>query len=343
MTNINIRLLFLIKSLELGGIEKSTSQYATILAEKLDFTGIFAAKGFYDNSDIISRKVHRFFPKFNIYSIFHFFSNLKQILDIVKDNEITHIHYHNRIFIPFLFLIKKRKSKIAIIYSHQNVFADKINQLIIADKIIALSSATKDDLPKRFQKRTTIIPHGVELPKISIHNKEKESIVFGFVGRFVEWKGILSLIDDFVKIPQELNCNLLLVGDGELKDRILSEISSKNLENKIQILGPQTNMQKVYENIDVLILPSQKLEGFGIVLIEAMSFGKPVIVYENRTYKETVINNFNGLYGKENLIEPIRRISTNQDLYKKLCKNALMHAKKFEINLIAKRYLEEIY
>ncbi|MCP5063146.1 MAG: glycosyltransferase family 4 protein [Ignavibacteriae bacterium] len=342
MIKNNIRLLHFVKDLEIGGIEKSTILYSNILVEKLEFVGIYAKKGFYDNSDLITEKVKRYFPKYSIWNKLFFLTNLEGIIRIIRNTNITHIHYHHRIFIPFIFFIKLIFPKIKIIYSHQNVFKDLINSFILGDKIIALTEATKNDLPKSLKKKTTVIPHGTILSTQIKQNRKPTT--FGYVGRFVEWKEVRTLVYEFSTLNKKnKKTKLVLVGTGPLKKKLLDDVKNLYLEKSIVFIEPQKDLTNIYKMIDVLVLPSKLLEGFGIVLVEAMSYGIPVIVCDIPTYSDTVIDNYNGIIIKNSISEAMQKLTESVVLYSKLSKNAKQHSLNYDINIIVERYLSEIY
>ena len=106
MRKENIRLIHLVKSLKIGGIEKSTITYSNELVDKIDFVGIFGCKGEFDNSNLLKQKVKRFIPEHCPQNKFYFLKTLKFLIRVIKKNSITHIHYHQRIFIPYILLIK---------------------------------------------------------------------------------------------------------------------------------------------------------------------------------------------------------------------------------------------
>ncbi|MCH7826359.1 MAG: glycosyltransferase family 4 protein [Bacteroidetes bacterium] len=344
MSSNKIKLLHLVKSLELGGIEKSTIIYSKYLCDKLNFVGILATNGFYDEGDFISEKIKRFYPPFEISNKIHFLKNLFFLFKIIQTNQITHIHYHHRIFIPFIYLIKLVHFKIKVIYTHHSLFKDSVNNFIYADKIIALNNATKDDLPNKYYNRVTIIPHGVSA-KHTLKNVSNTPKNIGYVGRFVKSKNLIYLINTF-KIINNKNPNskLLFVGDGPMKYEMTNEIDNLGLTKNVIFLKPKYNEDEIYLDIDILVLPSEKLEGFGIVLLESMSRGIPVIAGKIDAFKELIIDEFNGLVFENNLDEKILLLINDNKLYNKISKNAITSViDNYEIKKLVKIFIEEVY
>jgi L-malate glycosyltransferase len=118
---------------------------------------------------------------------------------------------------------------------------------------------------------------------------KSDEFVIGFVGRFVEEKGILTLIKAVTKLTG--NWKLLLLGRGTLKDKIITEAKDRGISDRLIMIESVPHEQVVnYINLmDTLVLPSETnyqiktltavgwKEQFGHVLIEAMACQVPVI------------------------------------------------------------------
>lgn len=347
MQSENIRLLHLIKSLDMGGIEKSTILYSNFLQEKLDFIGIYASKGFYDKSNLLNTKIKRYYPPKDVWEKRFFLKTLKHLFFIIRDEQITHLHYHHRIYIPYIFFIKQRFPKLKIIYTHHSVFNDFINHFIIADRIIALNKITEADLQKKLHSKLKLIPHGVIIPTSNGNSSQPIDRIrnIGYVGRFDKSKGILELLDAFhkaLKIKPELK--LTLVGNGPLLNQILIMKNKLNLDNKLIIKNPHALEEEIYSEIDLLIMPSKNLEGFGLSVVEAMTRHIPVIVNDIPALREIVKNNFNGLVFQNDLEKKIISLVQNASLYNKLQDRAyLTVSENYNINKTVKSYFDEVY
>jgi glycosyltransferase involved in cell wall biosynthesis len=339
MSSNKIRLLHLIKSLNIGGIEKSTILYSNHLCKIIDFVGIYASKGFYDYSGCVNSTINRIVPPHPIWLKRYFIQNLFNLFAIIKHNHISHLHYHHRVFTPFVFFVKLFFPMIKIIYTHHSVFKDRINNLLIGGKIIALNETTKYDLPLHLQKKSIIISHGVHVNQTT--NKFTTSPKnIGYVGRFVKQKGIMNLIDSFKIINDEIvDTKLIFIGEGILKNEMIKRIEHLKLQSKVIFKSPSFSEKEIYSNIDILVLPSEKLEGFGLVVLEAFANGIPVIVRDLQIYNNFVINNHNGSIVKGNLSEPILKMLIFNDYYNELSKNAFESAQKYDIQKIISQYV----
>lgn len=155
-----------------------------------------------------------------------------------------------------------------------------------ADLIVGTSPVYLDESPflKKVQQKTVCLPIGVPpiLPEPEAVDKLRKQygekkIVFS-LGRLVAYKGFTHLVeaarflkDDYV---------VLIGGTGALEQALCQQIKRLGLENKVVLLGriPENELPTYFGACKVFCLPSvQKTEAFGIVQIEAMSCGKPVV------------------------------------------------------------------
>ncbi|MFZ1029487.1 MAG: hormogonium polysaccharide biosynthesis glycosyltransferase HpsO [Limnoraphis robusta] len=132
-------------------------------------------------------------------------------------------------------------------------------------------------------------PHPQPELKAELGIKPDEFVV-GFVGRFVEEKGLLTLVDALSKLP-ELPWKALLLGRGELKPQILEKAAELGIKERLIFVEsvPHDEVQRYINAMNLLVLPSETTykfktltavgwkEQFGHVLIEAMACKVPVI------------------------------------------------------------------
>lgn len=141
-----IRLLHLLKSLEIGGIEKSTITYSNILVNKLDSVGIFSRKGRFTKENIIDKKVQLFSNvKGTIGLNKYFLMNLFYLIGVVRQHQINLIFYHFRIYLPFIIIIRFFFPKTKVVYIAHSCFNDLLNYLVYANNYIAISNLAERD------------------------------------------------------------------------------------------------------------------------------------------------------------------------------------------------------
>lgn len=158
-----------------------------------------------------------------------------------------------------------------------------------ADRILVSSQGNIEHskILKPYRKKCTVIPFSVsdeylaEGRKYAQSAQEKNAdINILFVGRLVWYKGCDILLKAFALLQKKYqNCRLVLVGQGPLEQELKNLAAALNLRG-VEFTGMITEEEKMQriKNCDFLVLPSiSKAEAFGLVQIEAMAFGKPVV------------------------------------------------------------------
>ncbi len=106
--------------------------------------------------------------------------------------------------------------------------------------------------------------------------KEGEPPVILGVGRFVELKGFSTLIDAFAKLLKTRDARLVFLGEGHLRARLEAQVNTLGLKDKVDLPGFVANPLPFMSRAAVLAMSSTN-EGFGNVLVEAMTCGTPVV------------------------------------------------------------------
>jgi glycosyltransferase involved in cell wall biosynthesis len=156
----------------------------------------------------------------------------------------------------------------------------------------------------------------------------------GFISWFVEKKGIKYLLEAMKNIAgKNRNIKLILAGDGPLKDEIEQFIALNKLSDCIQYVGKLNHDEKskFFLNLDAFVLPAITLEkdkdGIPVVLMEAISYGLPIISTAVSGIPEICINNFNGFLIPEKnvpaLIKAISFLYNNQFMINRFSRNSL--------------------
>lgn len=159
--------------------------------------------------------------------------------------------------------------------------------------------------------------------------------VFGrllYVGTIEERKGLKYLITALSLLPFEVRDRIKLNVVGKIVSKyyykdLCSLIKQTGLEKNVFFKGRVTDeeLQLLYDNSMIFTFPSL-LEGFGMVIIEAMAKGLPVIAFDNSAIPYTVITNKNGILAKnkdaQSFSNAILEILSDEDFYKRLVKGA---------------------
>lgn len=170
-----------------------------------------------------------------------------------------------------------------------------------ARKAIAVGNGLRDALNPYIGKNSVdVIPNLVSLTKENTKiDKSKKKFRFFSLGILTKTKGMDLLIEAFSRNKDKLiDCELYIGGDGEEFSNLEIQIDSLGLRNQIILLGKLNREEVAYHmnNCDSFVLAS-RFETFGIVFLEAMIYGKPVIGAKTGG-PDTFINEDNGLLVK---------------------------------------------
>lgn len=167
-----------------------------------------------------------------------------------------------------------------------------------ADKIIAVGNGLKEELKNYINNEVTVIPNIIDFSKFQIKNykKDKNKIVLFSLGYLVPGKGMDRLIKAFKDAFKDREDIILKIGaDGELRKELESMVKELNLQGKIMFLGALSREEVAEEmnKCDGFVLASEH-ETFGVVYIEALAVGKPVLGTKNGG-AEDIIKDYNGI------------------------------------------------
>ncbi|MFZ3010292.1 MAG: glycosyltransferase family 4 protein [Microgenomates group bacterium] len=142
--------------------------------------------------------------------------------------------------------------------------------------------------------KIAVIPLGVDLAKFYPMAKKNAVPTILFAGRLVQEKGILDLYDAFLNIKkQNIVAKLRIVGSGPLEGELRSRIMEDKLADAVSIeKRTYEEMPKIYREADIFCVPSKKTktweEQYGMVFIEAMASGLPIVSYRTGAIPEVV-------------------------------------------------------
>jgi glycosyltransferase involved in cell wall biosynthesis len=140
---------------------------------------------------------------------------------------------------------------------------------------------------------------------------------------------------------------LKIVGEGDFKIELQAIIRRLKIKN-VKLVGRVPDVLKEMSQADVCVFPTLwELEGFGLVAIEAMAMGTPVVAFDRAPVNEIITHQKNGLLAKNknvsDLASQIEKVMTQPQLIKKLSKQAQQDfAKKYQISAISDLYLAVI-
>jgi len=220
------------------------------------------------------------------------------------------------------------------------------------DGRIAVSQIALDYVNTFFPSDYTIIPNGIDTHHFNNHASAIERFKDGifnilFVGRFEKRKGFDYLLNAYKLVKQEIpNSRLIAVGPGVRLRNKYEKRARKNRVSDVFFIGyaPYIELPKYYTTADVVCFPATGRESFGIVLLEAMSVGKPIIASNIDGYSSVLSDGVEGIAvpprdpGK--LAEAIIKLSADEQLRKEMGTRGKPKAVQYDWSNIATKLMD---
>ena len=225
-------------------------------------------------------------------------------------NNIKHLwHVHEIIEKPSLFKkafvgLLSLKSNTHIVYNSQatKVFWE-LNKSII-NKGVVIWNGIEINTPESSTSELFDIRKNLFLA-------QPNEIILALVGRISRWKGQMILLDAFNNLVQKNeNIKLVFVGapppnQEKFQEDLEDRISSFNLNDKVLIIPFQNEIHKIWQAIDIAVVPSTEPEPFGMVAIEAMLAHKPIVGSNHGGLTEIIENNATGFLVTPNSVQDL--------------------------------------
>jgi glycosyltransferase involved in cell wall biosynthesis len=287
------------------------------------------------------------------------YQNFEESLKKINWENVDSIITSNDIYLTILKKYAPSKRMLAIIPSPLKISSQANTEdsaAIIARvkknaknvRLVVLSSLMKKILRESLGKghKISVIPPGVDMEKFSKPKLRRGSGIL-FVGRISKEKNIEALLDAMSKLRN--SSTLTLVGAGKDLQKMKGLAKCQTLKKqKVCFVGRKRRVENYYARNSIFVLPS-KYEAFGLVILEAMASGLPVIAFKPQggivtASDEVITDKIDGFLVK-NTTEMADKISTllnDRNLLKKMSANALVKAQKFNWEIHTKRLLQLI-
>ena len=240
---------------------------------------------------------------------------ISQVRAVLERERFDLLHFHEP-FVPFLSLILLRESRSVNVatfhayggWSPAYQFGSRVLGAY-ADRLhgrIAVSAAARHFIDRFFPGHYKVIPNGVDAERfrrsVPLARWQDGTRNILFVGRFEPRKGLLDLLKAYRILRKTgCECRLLVVGGGPQEREARRYVATRRLIG-VEFLGRVSDDEKaqLFRTADVYVSPATGGESFGIVLLEAMAAGAPIVASDIHGYKGVIRR------GREGLLVPPR-------------------------------------
>jgi glycosyltransferase involved in cell wall biosynthesis len=193
-----------------------------------------------------------------------------------------------------------------------------------SDILVSVSTDLANSLRSNFGIRKNIVTifNGLGIINSSPQKSKPESNIILTVARLDNQKDHFTLLKAFELLIREIdNVSLWFVGDGPLMKELKRYVKENNIEKNVEFLGWQNNVKEFFLNSDIFILSSNR-EGFPYALIEAMSFGLPVVCTDTPYGPREILDD-----GKYGYLVPMKDHIKMKEVMKNLLENRKTYLK----------------
>jgi glycosyltransferase EpsF len=323
-----MKVLTIVNSLSIGGIEKTLLSCIPHLKKN----GIEVEMCVYNLGGILEKEYKKLnIPIHSIKKTRSIIFDYLQVKSILKTNKIDILHSRFG-FSSGGFVLAAKNLNIPSIVSIHNTHPPKKGTLIdfllkiqfkihkwihfnFADKIVGHSLSNLNSNYNNWEqnKRFKVIYNGIDFNKMTISKssfdydliqKINDNKVILNIGSFRHQKNHEFMLNVFAGLnPVINNLLLILVGDGENKDKLKRQVNNLNLNEKVIFAGIDVDLKKYFDSSDVFFFPSLQ-EGFGNVIIEAQFMSLPVCGSNISSLQESIFNDYkNYCFDPKNIVQ----------------------------------------
>lgn len=357
-----MKVLHIIDSLSLGGAETLLKAMLPLMKKKTVESTVLILKRDVDHDDLDFKKLKIDVYETGLRSVYtplQIFS----IASFLKKNSFDLVHVH---LFPaqywYAFATYFSNSKYPAITTEHSSFNKRRNKTFYKviealiyrkyDQIICISNTAKEAFVQwqpSLKYKVKMIHNGIDLKKYSTAKAyDRRSMIPGIksssklilmVASFTPKKDHQTLFEAAKLLPNHYE--FVLVGEGPLKNYYNKMIENNGLSDRIHFMGYRFDVERIIKSVD-LFVHSSHWEGFGLVAVEAMAGGLPVVVSNVPGLKEIVGDT--GLYfnpgNADELATLIMEVMKSKSKYEELSKQSLEYAKTFDLNLTVDKYIE---
>ena len=195
------------------------------------------------------------------------------------------------------------------------------------------------------EPKTRILPCGIKLPKSKVRPMHNSQFIIGNISRLQKEKGQDTLIKSLPIIRKRIpNAKLVLVGEGSYFNELHKLALKLKVEKHVEFKGFVENVQVILSKFSVFAFPTRwEIEGFGLVPLEAMSAGIPVVASTHPPVPEVLGDSALFTHpDHKSFAEAIIKLAKNSDLQKTFISKGYKKVREYDIKQVAEKYIKEL-
>lgn len=351
-----MQILYVIDSLTVGGAERLILDFAKNLSKEHKI-GVYVLKRVdsYIQEQVLNMEGISFYCYESLLSPLH----IIRIVRIAKNYDVVHVNLFPALYwaaIAKCFLRNKR-----FVYTEHSTFnkrrkypiLQKVEKWIYGqyDYIVAISNKVRESLLVWIgnNKRNIVtINNGVDIRKFTTAKAVTKSmlgiddghVMIFMSARFSAAKDQSTVVKSFPFLLNNRKIHIVFAGDGPLLENVKLLAEQMGISANIHFLGFRNDIPEIIKASDICVL-SSKWEGFGLVAVEYMAAGKPVIA-SNVDGLNDVVRGAGMLFEQGNekeLAEKINLLIADDSLYNQMSKNCMKRSELYDLSHMISSYL----
>jgi glycosyltransferase involved in cell wall biosynthesis len=264
-----------------------------------------------------------------------------------RSNILYFTHCHDNI-------VQLQKPKISTFFNRQR-FIDTLERRRLLKRYRACNNHfiaiaqdgvfyLKNILPKDFAKSIHLLPNAIDTDSFK-SQIERENIIHHLinVGNFIPKKNQFFLIDILAEIKSKgYNLGITLVGDGITLNEVRNKAEKLKITDQVEFKGKTDDIRSELQKSSIYV-HSALYEPFGLVILEAMAAGLPVVTLDGKGNRDLIQDGKNGFLvdqgDRERFVQCILRLIEDQSLYKRIQTEGYKTAQQYDIHPYVDRLL----
>lgn len=239
-------------------------------------------------------------------------SNFRYIFNALNEGVVVHAHLPRAELLAF-FMVYFRKNRLIISRHNTEAFFPRFPGLLSnflsrcvmtrADRLIAISNAVQSFILKKGEvtagqaEKVVVLHYGVDESSIQTRVESSFDFRIGSIARLVPQKNLVTLLRAFSRLRKldSSKWSLHIAGEGPQREELIKLSKELGISENVIWHGKVSNVSKLLSEFDIFVLPSI-YEGFGLVLLEAMTHGVPILATSTSSIPEVLGMEYPGLF-----------------------------------------------